>query len=70
MQFACTGQLRHWWRGGYNVLATCIRFFKLGASLWCNCKIYQNGVYISATTTTSGTLSGLSANTSYNVGYG
>jgi hypothetical protein len=28
-------------------------------------KIYQNGVYISATTTTSGTLSGLSANTSY-----
>jgi hypothetical protein len=30
-------------------------------------KIYQNGVYISATTTTSGTLSGLSANTSYNV---
>jgi hypothetical protein len=30
-------------------------------------KIYQNGVYVSATTTTSGTLSGLSADTSYNV---
>ncbi|WP_175455510.1 fibronectin type III domain-containing protein [Flavobacterium omnivorum] len=30
-------------------------------------KIYLNGVYVSATSTTSGTLSGLSADTSYNV---
>ncbi|MFE3872476.1 fibronectin type III domain-containing protein [Flavobacterium sp. ZS1P70] len=50
-----------------SVTASIINFSWNAVSGATGYKIYQNGVYVSATTTGSGTLSGLSADTSYNV---